>query len=466
MSAEVDRALAPRVLPGPRSAGLLARQAERESNARSYPRKLPFAIASGAGTLLTDVDGNTYVDFLMGAGVLPLGHSHPELVAAASRQLATFAHGLDMPTQVKDDFTTAQLSMLPAGMRQNRKVHFCGPTGANTVDAAIKLAKTATGRGEIVSFRGGFHGTTHLSMAVSGLVEQRLPVAHTVPGVHFAAFSYCSRCPVGLTRSTCAVNCATSLETQLVDANGGMLPPAAVILEMVQGEGGVIPADPEFVRRVADAARRVGAVLIVDEVQTGCGRTGTWYAFEQYGIEPDIICASKALSGVGTPLGIIIYREELDRWAPGAHTGTFRGNQVGFASGIEMIRIFERERVLDNVLARGEQVRAILSPLESLPHVRQVRGRGLIWGVELHDPITGEPAGEMAAQVQRRAVRAGLIVERGGRDDCVVRILPPLNVSAEVIERACTLLAELISDCAPQPTAAMVGVGAMAGDPV
>jgi diaminobutyrate-2-oxoglutarate transaminase len=332
-------------------------------------------------------------------------------------------------------------------MRTNRKIHFCGPTGANTVDAAIKLAKTATGRSEIVTFRGGFHGTTHLSMSVTGLVDQRQPIGNTMPGVHFATYSYCSRCPVGLTRDTCQVNCATTVETQFGDSNGGMLPPAAVLLELVQGEGGVIPAQQEFVTRVAEAARRVGALLIVDEVQTGCGRTGTWFAFEQYGIEPDIICASKALSGVGTPLGIIIYRDDIDCWQPGAHTGTFRGNQPGFAAGVETIRIFKRDRVLDNVRARGKQVESILKPLEVLPTVREVRGLGLLWGIELHDPETGAPATRLAREVQRQALESGLIVERGGREDGVVRLLPPLNVSELMVDRACTLLAQVVRRC-------------------
>jgi diaminobutyrate-2-oxoglutarate transaminase len=226
-----------------------------------------------------------------------------------------------------------------------------------------------------------------------------------------------------------------------------MLPPAAVLLELVQGEGGVIPAQQEFVTRVAEAARRVGALLIVDEVQTGCGRTGTWFAFEQYGIEPDIICASKALSGVGTPLGIIIYRNDLDCWQPGAHTGTFRGNQPGFAAGVETIRIFERDRILDNVRARGKQIESILKPLEVLPTVREVRGLGLLWGIELHDPETGAPATRLAKEVQHQALESGLIVERGGREDCVVRLLPPLNVSELIVERACTLLAQVVRRC-------------------
>ena len=450
MPFDVNEVLTPRSLPGPRSAELLERQGERESNARSYPRRLTFAVERGEGPYLIDVDGNVYVDFLNGAGVLPLGHSHPELVSAAAGQLPQFLHGLDMPTGIKDEFTRAQLEMLPERMRSNCKIHFCGPTGANTVDAAIKLAKTYTGRSEVLSFRGGFHGTTHLGMAVSGLLEQRQPVGNTMPGVHFAPYSYCSRCPINLTRQTCSVNCAASTETLLSDENGGVLPPAAILLELVQGEGGVIPAQREFVERVVAAARSVGALVVVDEVQTGCGRTGTWFAFEQYGIEPDIICVSKALSGIGTPMGIILYRKDIDAWAPGAHTGTFRGNQLGFATGVQTLRIFQRDGILANVVARGEQVRQILAGLDDVPHVREVRGLGLMWGIELHDPVTGLAASALAKSVQQTALHNGLIVELGGRGDNVVRIMPPLNSTAELIAAACGLLVRVIRHCAEQ----------------
>lgn len=434
----------PRPVPGPNSARLLQRQADVESNARSYPWRLPVAVSRAYGPYLEDVDGNVFVDFLTGAGVLPLGHSHPELVEVISWQMGRFAHGLDLPTPAKDAFTRAQLDMLPESLRDRVRIHFCGPTGANTVDAAVKLAKTATGRSEVVAFQGGFHGTTHLSMSLTGLVEQRVPVANTVPGVHFTPFSYCARCPLGLTRTTCSINCATLLETTLTDVNGGVTPPAAVILELVQGEGGTIPADREFVQRVAASARACGAVLIVDEVQTGCGRTGTWFAFEQYGIEPDIICASKALSGAGMPLGIIIYREELDVWRAGAHTGTFRGNQLGFAAGAALVDIIRRDGVLANVRARGEQVKELLGPLAAEPHVREIRGLGLMWGVELQDPLTGVPSGGLARLVQRAALEQGLILEVGGRDDCVVRLLPPLNIESDLLEAACALVVELI----------------------
>jgi diaminobutyrate-2-oxoglutarate transaminase len=431
-------------LPGPRSAELLDRQSRRESNARVYPRHFPFAIADAHGPFVRDLDGNVFIDFLAGAGVLSLGHNHPELVAAVTEQLGVLTHGLDMPTPVKDEFTEAQLDMLPAGMRDRMRIQFCGPTGANAVDAAIKLCKTATGRGDIVSFQGGFHGSSHAAMALTGNLSQKRPVANGMPGVHFFPFSSCSRCPLALDPATCQTNCVAFLERALADPNGGMTLPAAVIMEMVQGEGGVVPARLEFVRRVRELTRRLDIPLIVDEVQTGCGRTGSWFAFEQYGIEPDVIVASKALSGMGLPVAIIIYDQKLDVWAPGAHTGTFRGNQLAFAAGVETVRIFRRDDVLGNVRRRGEQVADRLAELAGDPGVLEVRGRGLMWGVELARPTDGRSITEVAELVQAEALRRGLIVELGGRDDCVVRMLPPLNVTAELVDQACDILIEAI----------------------
>lgn len=432
-----------RTVPGPLSEELLARQSQRESNARSYPRRLPIAIDSAAGHTVKDVDGRTYVDFLMGAGVLPLGHNQAELLETMAVQAPILTHGLDFPTRVKDDFHSAQVSMLPSAMRERMKIHFCGPTGANTVEAAIKLAKANTGRGGILSFRGGFHGSTHMAMAVTGLLDQKESIQNLPGDVHFAPYSYCARCPLKLNRNTCGGACASWVETAFEDPNGGMAKPAAIILELVQGEGGVIPAEQEFVSRIVTAARAAGVLVIVDEVQTGCGRTGTWLAFEQYNIEPDIICMSKALSGVGTPMGIIIYDEALDTWGPGAHIGTFRGNQLGFASGAKLIEIFARDRVLENVRARGQQIQKQLGYLESLDTVLQVRGRGLMWGIEFTDAL-GRPDGVLARRIQRSALEHGLILEVGGRDDSVLRLLPPLNVTEDIVFEACQLIVTLI----------------------
>ncbi|WP_344420677.1 diaminobutyrate--2-oxoglutarate transaminase family protein [Amycolatopsis minnesotensis] len=436
-------------LPGPRSAELLAHQDRWESNARVYSRHFPIAIADAQGSYVRDVDGNVFIDFLAGAGVLSLGHAHPEVMRAATGQFATLTHGLDFPTSVRRDFIDAQLSMLPEALRDKMKVHFCGPTGANAVDAALKLCKTATGRGDVVSFQGGFHGSTHAAMALTGLLSQKQPIANGMPGVHFFPYSYCARCPIGLRKDTCDTNCASVLERSLHDANGGMAPPAAVVLEMVQGEGGVIPARREFVRRIRDVTAELGIPLVVDEVQTGCGRTGTWFAFEQYDIEPDVIVASKALSGIGMPVALLFYHQRLDTWAPGAHTGTFRGNQVAFAAGAEAVRVVRRDDVLGNVRRRGAQLGQRLAVLQHHPWVREVRGLGLIWGIELADPRGGGPASEAAASVQALALRNGLIVELGGRADGVVRLMPPLTVTADVVDIACDILLDAIEDSCP-----------------
>lgn len=424
-------------LPGPRSRILLARQEERESRARSYPRRLPIAIRRGEGSFVEDEDGNVLIDFLTGAGVLALGHAHPELVEVIRDQAEVLTHGLDFPTAVKDDFTTELLSLLPERVRAGTRVHFCGPTGANAVEAAIKLCKQATGRGEIVAFHGGFHGMTHATMAVSGDAGTRSAVANTMPGVHFYPFAYCHRCPFGLVADSCDTNCATYLENALRDSHAGMTRPAAVLLELVQGEGGTVIAPPEFVRRVRAVTRELDIPLIVDEVQTGCGRTGEWFASDHYGIEPDVRVVSKMLSGAGMPVAAILYDERLDTWHPGAHTGTFRGNQLAFAAGAAFLRIMKRDRVLDNVRARADQARGRLLALQhQYPDlIRDVRCLGLMIGVEFGRP-------EAAALVQREAFARGLILELGGRHDSVARMLPPLNVAEHTMGVALEIFAE------------------------
>lgn len=432
-------------LPGPRSAEMLARQAQRESNARTYPRRIPIAIADAHGSFVRDLDGNTFIDFLTGAGVLSLGHNHPELAQVVTDQLTRLVHGLDFPTPAKDAFIEAQFAMLPPGLRDRMKVHFCGPTGGDAVDAAIKLCKTATNRGDVISFQGSFHGSGHLAMALSGLVPQKQPIRAGVPGIHFFPYSYCARCPLELAPSTCASNCVTYLEQTLHNQNGGIPLPAAVILEMVQGEGGVVPARREFAQRVRALTAELDIPLIVDEVQTGCGRTGTWFAFEQYDIEPDVIVMSKALSGIGLPVAIILYDKRLDVWEPGAHIGTFRGNQLAFAAGAAAIRIMRRDGVLANVRERGEQLAGRLAGLSANPWVREVRGLGLMWGVELANPADGGPATSLARRTQADMLRRGLIVELGGPESCVVRLLPPLNVTADVIDQACDILVQAIN---------------------
>jgi diaminobutyrate-2-oxoglutarate transaminase len=436
-------------LPGPASKPLLERQEQRESNARTYPRRLPIAIKRASGSYIEDLDGNIFIDFLTGAGVLALGHNHPEVVAAVHRQLDVFCHGLDFPTEVKDQFVSTQLSLLPESMRDRMKIQFCGPAGANAVDAALKLCKTATGRGDVVAFQGAFHGSSHSAMAVTGSVSQKEPIANGMPGVHFFPYPYAYRWPVTLDPESCGAQCLHTLESALKDPLGGIAKPAAVIIEIVQAEGGVIVGPVDFIRGVRELTRELGIPMIVDEIQTGCGRTGTWYAFEQYGIEPDVIIASKGLGGIGMPIAVVFYDRELDTWAPGAHTATFRGNQLAFAAGIASAEIIQRDGILERVQQESEYVLDELKSLQADHRaIGDVRGLGLMVGMEMIDPETGEAAPDLASRIQRSALERGLILELGGRYDAVVRMLPPLNVSRATLDQALDILRETLAQAA------------------
>ena len=429
-----------RAIPGPCGSALLDSQARTESNARTYPRRLPVAIATAAGSYITDVDGREYIDFLAGAGVLALGHGHPELVAAATAQLARFTHGLDFPTPIREEFKQRQLSMLPASMREHTRIHFCGPTGSDAVEAAVKLCKKATGRGGVVAFQGSYHGSGQGAMSLTSETAPKVGLHNLLPGVHFTPFAYCHRCPLALSPDRCEVRCAGLLDRTLRDTHGGVPLPAAIILELVQGEGGAIPAPVEFVQRIARTARELDVPLIVDEVQTGCGRTGTWFAFEQYGIEPDVVVASKGLSGMGLPVSVILYHSRLDTWEPGSHIGTFRGNNIAFASGVAFLDVLERDGVLHNVRSQGAHLVAELRTMRAGSRlIDDVRGLGLMIGMEMRG-CTGAGASEVASRFQREALRRGLILEVGGREDCVVRLLPPLNLTRPTADAALTVM--------------------------
>jgi diaminobutyrate-2-oxoglutarate transaminase len=428
-------------LPGPRSAVLLERQERHESSVRTYPRRLPIAIRRGAGSYVEDLDGNVFIDFLTGAGVLPLGHSHPELIEAVERQLPLLTHGLDFPTEVKDEFVSTQLDMLPAAMRETTKIEFCGPSGADAVDAALKLCKTATGRRDIISFQGAYHGASHAAMAVTGMTAHREPIANLMPGVHFFPYPYGLRCALPGDPETVGSRCLEYLERSLKDPLGGIPLPAAILLEVVQGEGGVIAAPTDFVQGVRRLTRELDIPMIVDEVQSGCGRTGRWFSFEHHDVVPDVIIASKAIGGAGLPIAVVMHHERLDAFAPGAHTGTFRGNQLAFAAGVAAARIVRRDGILDHVQELGAYALSRLQQMaENYEIVAEARGLGLMLGLELADPATGEPHSTAAYAAQRTAIENGLILELGGRGDSVLRMLPPLNVSRETLDQALEIL--------------------------
>jgi diaminobutyrate-2-oxoglutarate transaminase len=418
---------------------LLERQAARESNARTYPRSLPLAIARAKGCEVFSIEGKRYLDFFAGAGVLAVGHNHPRVVEAVRRQLELVVHALDLPTPARDRFVSDVLDLLPERLRGRMRVHVCAPTGSDAVEAAVKLCKRATGRSGVVACSGSYHGTTAGALALSSSVEWKQSSTSLMPHVTFAPFSYCRRCPFKLVPSNCGTACAALFETMFDDSHSGVPLPAAVLMEPVQGEGGTIVPRWEFVQRVAAAAREHGVPLIADEIQSGLGRTGRWFAFEHFGIEPDVITISKALGGIGLPIAAIVYRKELDVWEPGTHIGTFRGHQLAMAAGSAGIAVMREEGLLENAELRGAQLEAALSSLR-LECIGEVRGLGLMLGVELVEPETGAPSPRRARAVRDACFQSGLLCELGGRADATLRLLPPLCLSEREAEEGSEIL--------------------------
>lgn len=429
----------------------LKRQARRESNARSYPRRFPLALKSASGCLVTDVEGRTYLDCLAGAGTLALGHNHPEVIASLQDVLASGLplHTLDLVTPVKDKFVSDIFETLPAGLREEAKIQFCSPSGTDAVEAAIKLAKTATGRTDVIAFRGAYHGMSQGSLSLMGSLGPKASIGQLVPGTHFFPYPYAYRCPFGRGGDETATLAADYFEKALRDPEGGINLPAAVILEAVQGEGGVIPAPAEWLRKVRSVTSELGIPLILDEVQSGVGRTGTFYAFQKAGIVPDIIVLSKAIGG-GLPISVMIYRQGLDLWKPGAHAGTFRGNQLAMAAGSKTLEIIKRDGLVERAAIGGRRLRANLERIQShTPYIGEIRGEGLMLGVEVIDPTRnpdslGHPphGGDIARAIQSAAFRDGLILETGGRHGSVLRLLPPLTISDAEIDQASDILSD------------------------
>lgn len=432
----------------------LSRQAEFESAARSYPRGLPIVPESARGIVVTDIEGRQFLDCLAGAGALALGHNHPVALHAMRELFERCAplQILDFTTTVKEEFVEQLLETLPAPLR---RIQFCGPAGADAVEAALKLVKTATGRRSVMAFRGGFHGMTHGALALMGNLGPKQSITGLMADVHFLPYPYTYRCPFGLGGQAGEQMSWQYLERLLDDPLSGIVEPAAVILEPVQGEGGVVPASPEWLQAVRRITRERGIALIADEVQTGWGRTGNLYAFEQAGIVPDVLVLSKAIGG-GLPLALIAYDEALDTWKPGAHSGTFRGNQLAMAAGRATLDFLLREDLAAHAAAQGGRLMAHLQALQDKhPCLGDVRGRGLMLGVEIvdtsaqADKLGSYPsAPKLARRIQSEALQRGLILELGGCHGSVVRFLPPLIVTSEQVDEIASRFAAAVEAAA------------------
>ena len=352
------------------------RQNEFESSARSYPRKFPFALKKAKGVTLEDVEGNKYIDFLCGAGTLALGHNDDEVNKSMVDLIESGSplHTLDLTTPTKDEFIETIHSILPFDMAKNVKIQFCSPSGTDATDAAIKLCKIATKRSTVIAFSGGYHGMGHGAMAVTGNCYAKSQVPNLMPGVQFMPYPYSYRCPMGLGGEAGTKACANYFERLLKDPESGVSKPACVIIEPIQGEGGVIPAPVEFLQAIRRVTAELDIPLICDEIQCGMGRSGRVFAFEYANIVPDVILASKAIGGT-QPMSVVIYNKKLDVWGPGSHAGTFRGNQLAMAAGTVVMKRISKPEFLADVVRKGELFKNRLLALQKeCPIIGDVRG--------------------------------------------------------------------------------------------
>ena len=386
-----------------------------ESEVRGYCRNFPAIFSSAKGAWMTDADGRRYLDFFCGAGVLNYGHNPDRIKQALLGYLMRdgITHTLDMYSEAKERFIDQfnEVILKPRGLHY--KFQFPGPTGTNAVEAALKLARKVTGREQVVGFTNAFHGMTLGALAVTGNGFKRagagVPLSHTA-SLPFDGY-------MGPDSDT-----LDYFEMMLNDDGSGLDMPAAVIIETVQAEGGVNVASIAWLQRLREITARHGIVLIVDDIQVGCGRTGKFFSFEEAGIVPDIVTLSKSLSGYGLPLALVLIKPELDQWAPGEHNGTFRGHCPAFVTATAALSLWKDDHLERAVFAKQAIIEKRLAHIGTLAGAEAtVRGRGMIQGIEFADPA-------LAAQVSAACFERGLIVETAGIDDQVLKLLPSLTI--------------------------------------
>jgi 4-aminobutyrate aminotransferase len=429
-------------LPGPKAAAIIARDAAVVSP--SYTRSYPLVIARGEGSVVEDVDGNIFLDCAAGIAVNATGHSHPDVVRAIVEQAGRFLHmsGTDFyyEPQVRVAEALAGVAPIEGPVRA-----FFGNSGAEAVEACIKLARYATGRSGLIAFLGAFHGRTlgALSLTASKAVQRR-GFGPLVPGVVHARYADCYRCPVGARPDSCGAECLDVLEQQVLVQLVSPDEVAAVVVEAIQGEGGYLVAPDQFLQRLRDLTRRHGMLLVIDEVQSGMGRTGKMFAIEFSGVRPDLVAIAKGIAS-GMPLGVALARADLMTWPPGAHASTFGGNPVSCAAALETIRLL-KTGLMRNAETVGARLKEGLTALmQTHPLIGDVRGRGLMVGVELvKDRTTKERAIEERNAVVTAAFRRGLLILGAGRN--TVRFCPPLVLTAEQADTAVRLFDEALSE--------------------
>lgn len=445
VSAEILTQYGPRVrlpLPGPNASLIL--EADHRLVSPSYTRSYPLVARSGRGVRLVDVDGNEFLDFAAGIAVCSTGHCHPEVVAAIQKQAAELIHVSGTDFYYEHMTTIAERLSAVAPMPGPHRFYF-GNSGAEAIEAAIKIARYHTGRQNFVAFFGAFHGRTMGALSLTASkAQQRRRFFPLMPGVTHAPFPYAYRDSHGGAQEeeSLALGCARYLEEKLFKTT---LPPeevAAIFVEPIQGEGGYLVAPDIFLRELRSICDRHGILLVVDEVQCGAGRTGKWWAIEHSGVQPDIVCMAKGIAS-GMPLGICMTRAEVMNWKPGSHASTFGGNPVSIAAALATMDVLEQGAIA-NAAAVGEAMLTCLRGWPARhPTVGDVRGRGLMIGVEIvKDQESRKPAPELRDRIVELAFERGLAIL--GCGECSFRLSPPLVVKLEEATVALQILEECV----------------------
>ena len=399
-----------------------------ESEVRSYCRSFPKEFSKAKDAILIDVDGNKYIDFFTGAGAVNYGHNNDEIKSKLIEYLEgdNIIHSLDMYTSAKREFieTFEEKILLPRGL--NYKIQFPGPTGTNGVEAALKLARKVKNRRNIFALMGCFHGMTLGSLALTSDSGSRNGAGVDLNNVTHIPAPYMMD----------GFDTINYIRTILTDDHSGIELPAAIIIETVQAEGGVYPLEVDFLKNLRKLCDEFDILLIVDDIQVGCARTGTFFSFERANIVPDMVVLSKSIGGYGLPFALTLFKPELDIWKPGEHNGTFRGNQLAMVAakaGLEfMLSHNIEEKVKRDSLIIEEE-------LNELKKYYDVRGIGFIWGIDVFDE-------EKAAKVTKKCFEKGLVLEKAGRNNSVVKIMPALTIDENLLREGLTILKDAIKE--------------------
>jgi len=400
---------------------------ELESEVRSYVRSFPVIFDTAEGCHLYDEQGNAFIDFFAGAGTLNYGHNNPLLNNAIIEYLQRkgIVHGLDKATKAKQEFLQKFSDTILEPRNLKYKIQFTGPTGTNAVETALKLARMVKGRSNVIAFTNGFHGLTMGSLSVTGnnfYKDESFYMRANVDHMPFDGY-------LGPD-----INTVDYLRKFLEDNSSGIDLPAAIILETVQAEGGVKVASAQWLRDLEKLCREMDILLIVDDIQVGNGRTGTFFSFEEAGITPDIITMSKSIGG-GLPLAIVLLRSELDQWKPGEHTGTFRGNNLAFVASTQALTYWDNDELSESVKQKSAIVQQALHDMRDKYSElnAEVRGRGLING--FHVPERG-----FCSHLSKQCFENGLVIELSGADDDVLKLLPPLVIDEETLQEGLSII--------------------------